>query len=158
VDLGLIDGMAAPNDPLHLTDVGPLTAMGIAEQPLAVAFPTQHPLAGRAGLRLADLADARWIDAPDTAIPLAQLRAANGSSGYQPSLRYEGTDLRGLIALTAAGQGLALLPQPAITGTPGITAVPISAPLLVHRTESLHSTTLDGPPGLLAAALTTTTE
>jgi DNA-binding transcriptional LysR family regulator len=158
LDLGLVDGMAAPNDPLHLPDVGPLTAMAITEQPLALALPAQHPLAGRASLRLTDLADARWIDAPDTAIPLAQLRTASGTGGYPASLRYEGTDVRGLLALTAAGQGLALLPQPTIADTPGINAVPVSAPRLVHRTEALHSSTLDGPPALLAAALTAATE
>ncbi|MFF1545070.1 LysR family transcriptional regulator [Streptomyces sp. NPDC058291] len=158
LDLGLVDGMAAPNDPLHLPDVGPLTAMAITEQPLALALPAQHPLAGRASLRLVDLADARWIDAPDTAIPLAQLRTASGAGGYRASLRYEGTDVRGLLALTAAGQGLALLPQSTIANTPGINAVPVSAPRLVHRTEALHSSTLDGPPALLAAALTAATE
>lgn len=157
LDLGLIDGMAAPNDPLHLADVGPLTAMAVAEQPLAVALPAQHPLSRRAGLRLADLADARWIDAPGTAISLAQLRTASGSDGYRASLRYEGTDLRGLIALIAAEHGLALLPRPSIDGMPGINAVPLSAPRLVHRTEALLSSTLDGPPALLAAALTATT-
>jgi molybdate transport repressor ModE-like protein len=81
LDIGLVDGMAAPNDPLHLPDVGPLTAMAITEQPLALALPAQHPLAGRVSLRLVDLADARWIDAPDTAIPLAQLRIASGTGG-----------------------------------------------------------------------------
>lgn len=157
LDLGLIDGMAAPNDPLHLADVGPLTAMVIAEQPLAVVLPARHPLARRAGLRLVDLADARWIDAPGTAISLTQLRTASGSDGYRASLRYEGTDLRGLIALVAAEHGLALLPQPSIDGMPGINAVPLSAPRLVHRTETLHRSMLDGPPALLAAALTATT-
>jgi DNA-binding transcriptional LysR family regulator len=158
LDLGLVDGMAAPNDPLHISDVGPLTAMAVTEQPLAVALPAQHPLAGRTSLRLVDLTDARWIDAPDTAIPLAQLRTAGGTDGYRASLRYEGTDVRGLIALTAAGHGLALLPQPTIDGIPGVTAVPISAPRLVHRTEVLHGSAVDAPPALLAAALTAATE
>lgn len=158
LDLGLVDGMAAPNDPLHLPDVGPLTAMAVTEQPLAVALPAQHPLAGRNSLRLTDLADARWIDAPDTAIPLAQLRTASGTDGYRAFLRYEGTDVRGLIALTAAGHGLALLPQKMIDGIPGISAVLISAPRLVHRTEVLHSNAVDGPPALLAAALMAATE
>ena len=158
LDLGLVDGMAAPNDPLHLPDVGPLTAMAVSEQPLALALPAQHPLAGRAGLRLVDLTDARWIDAPDTAIPLARLRTASGTGGYRASLRYEGTDVRGLLALTAAGQGLVLLPRSTIDNMPGISVVPVSAPRLVHRTEALHSSTLDGPSALLAAALTAATE
>lgn len=156
LDLGVIDGMAAPNDPLHLADIGPLTATAVAEQPLAVALPAQHPLARRAGLRLADLADARWIDAPGTAISLTRLRTASGSDGYRASLRYEGTDVGALVALIGAAHGLALLPQPAIADLPGITAVPLTAPRLVHRTEVLHSSTLDGPAALLAAALTVT--
>ncbi|MEU4996756.1 LysR family transcriptional regulator [Streptomyces sp. NPDC021622] len=153
LDIGLVDGVAAPNDPLNLPDVGQLTTMAVTEQRPAVALPAQHPLAGRTGLRLVDLADARWIDAPDTAIPLAQLRSASGTDGFRPSLRYEGTDVRGLLALTAAGHGLALLPQPTIEGIPGINAVLVSAPRLVHRTEVLHSNAADGPPSLLAAAL-----
>ncbi|HST86404.1 MAG TPA: LysR family transcriptional regulator [Kineosporiaceae bacterium] len=154
LDLGLVDGMAAPNDPLHLPDVGPLTVLAVAEQPLAVPLPVHHPLAGRSGLHLVDLADARWIDAPDTAIPLAQLRRVSGVDGYRASLRYQGTDLRGLLALTAAGHGLALLPQSAIEGVPGVRAVPVSATRLVHRTEILHSKVLDGAAARLAAALT----
>lgn len=152
VDLGLVEGIAAPNDPLHLPDVGPLATVAVAEVSLAVALPAQHPLARRSSLRLADLVDARWIDAPDTAISLPQLRIASGTDGCRASLRYEGTDVRGLIGLAAAGHGLAVLPLPAIAG-PGIVAVPVSAPRLVHRTELLHGSTLDGAATLLAAAV-----
>jgi len=157
VDLGLVDGMAAPSDPLHLPHAGPLTATAVAEQPLAVALPAQHPLGNRAGLRLPDLTDARWIDAPDTAIPLGQLRSASGYDGYRASLRYEGTDVLGLVALTAAGHGLALLPQTVIYGMSGISAVPVCAPRLVHRVEALHNDTPDTPAAFLAAALVTAT-
>lgn len=146
-------GMAAPADPLHLPDAGPLTTTARAEQPLAVALPTGHPLADRAGLRLADLADAQWIEAPDTAVPLAQLRAASGSDGYRTSLRHEGTDVRGLTALITAGHGLALLPHQALDDLPGIHAVPLRTPRLVHRTEALHHEMPDGPTARLAAAL-----
>lgn len=154
VDLGLVDGMAAPNDPLRLADVGPLTATAVAEQPLAVLLPDGHPLAGRPGLRLPDLSDARWIDAPDTAVPLAQLRVAGGADGYRASLRYQGTDLRGLAALVAAGHGLALLPGPSAETLADVTPVPITAPRLTHRTEALHTPTADPLPALLTAALT----
>jgi DNA-binding transcriptional LysR family regulator len=69
LDAGLVDGVTAPNDPLRLPDVGPLTVTGIAQQPLVVALPPNHPLAGRTGLRLADLVDADWLDATDAAVP-----------------------------------------------------------------------------------------
>lgn len=156
LDIGLVDGMAAPSDPLHLPDLWPLTTHVIAESPLAVALPDDHPLARRASLRLADLADARWIDAPDASVPLDQLRVLDGQGGYRASLRFEGTDTRALISLAAAGNGLALLPRSALTAQPGIAAVPIVQPRLLHRAELMHSPTLAGPARLLAMALANT--
>ncbi|MGV9877806.1 LysR family transcriptional regulator [Streptomyces sp. NPDC003006] len=156
VDLGLVDGLSAPNDPLRLPDVAPLTARGIGQEPVAVLLPEGHPLARRAGLRLGDLVDARWIDAPGTGLPLAQLRAANGTSGFRPALRYDGTDLRTLAALAAAGHGLTLLPRSAAAEAPGTVAVPLTAPRVVHRTELLHAGALRGPAAALAAQLDVT--
>lgn len=100
-DVGLVDGLAAPSDPLRLPDVAPLTTYGVGEEPVLVLLPAGHPLARRSGLRLGDLADARWLDAPDAGLPLPQLRAANGGHGFRPALRYDGTDLRVLTGLVA---------------------------------------------------------
>lgn len=152
-DLGLVDGLAAPSDPLPLPDVAPLTTYGVGEEPVGVLLPTAHPLARRAGLRLGDLADARWIDAPDTGLPLHRLRAANGGRGFRPALRYEGTDVRVLTALAAAGHGLALLPRSATAGAPGAVVVPLTGPRVVHRVELVHAGTPTGAAGALVAAL-----
>ncbi|WP_413806710.1 LysR substrate-binding domain-containing protein [Streptomyces sp. OE57] len=154
LDLGLIDGPATPADALPLPEVGPLTAVTVAEAPLVVALPTGHPLARRLGLRLADLADTHWLDAPDAAMPLEQLRAVSRTDGFRASLTYEGTDVRGLLTLTAADHGLALLPHPATKGTPGIVTAPLIAPRLLHRTELLHGPAVDGPARTLAAVVT----
>ncbi|MER7761629.1 LysR family transcriptional regulator [Streptomyces sp. NPDC097619] len=137
-DLGLVDGTAAPSDPLPLPDTGPLRTVGVAEEPLGVLFPADHPLAGRAAVRLPDLADAHWIDAPDTAAPLEQLRAVSRAEGFRPRLRYTGADLRGLGLLVAAGHGLAALPVPVAAGLADTVVVPVTVPVLVHRTEALH--------------------
>ncbi|MFE2585890.1 LysR family transcriptional regulator, partial [Streptomyces sp. NPDC059378] len=152
-DLGLVDGLAAPSDPLRLPDVAPLTVYGVGEESVCVLLPETHPLAGRSGLRLGDLAHARWLDAPDAGLPLAQLRAAAGGSGFRPALRYDGTDVRVLVALAAAGHGLTLLPRAAATGVPGVVAVPLVQPRVVHRTELVHLGTPGGPAARLAAAL-----
>ncbi|MET9952000.1 LysR family transcriptional regulator [Streptomyces sp. NPDC006339] len=168
-DLGLVDGVAAPSDPLRLPDVAPLTARRVAEEPLAVVLPADHPLACRAGLDLADLVDARWLDAPDAGIPLDRLRAAHGGpagSGFRAALRCEGTDVRTVAALAAAGHGLALLPASAgvaagvAAGGPGAGAlVPLAAPRLVHRTELLHAGGEPvGPVAELVRRLTTLPE
>ncbi|MEU5319279.1 LysR family transcriptional regulator [Streptomyces sp. NPDC021056] len=153
-DLGLVDGLAAPSDPLRLPDVAPLTTRGAGEEPVCVLLPAAHPLARRAGLRIADLADARWLDAPDAGLPLAHLRAANGGQGFRPALRYDGTDVRTLTALAAAGRGLTLLPRSAATGIPGAVAVPVTEPRVVHRTELVHAGVLRGAAATLADVLT----
>ncbi|MEV6973576.1 LysR family transcriptional regulator [Kitasatospora sp. NPDC093806] len=154
VDLALVDGLAAPSDPLPLPEVGPLATVAVAEQPLAVALPDGHPLAGRPGLALADLSAARWLDAPGLAPTAARLCAAAGVDGYRPAARYLGTDVRGLLALVAAGHGLALLPAAALAGVAGVTGVPVRAPRLVHRTELVHGALPEGPAALLARLLT----
>ncbi len=138
-DLGLVDGVAAPSDPLPLPDLGPTTTRTAAEQPLAVLFPAGHPLARRRSVRLTDLTQARWIDAPDTAVPLDRLRAVCRTDGFRPRVRHRGTDLHGLASLTAADLGLTALPLPLAATFPGITAVPVEEPRLVHRTELIHT-------------------
>ncbi|KKD05439.1 LysR family transcriptional regulator [Streptomyces sp. WM6386] len=153
-DLGLVDGLAAPSDPLRLPDVAPLTTRGAGEEPVCVLLPDAHPLARRPGLRLADLADARWLDAPDAGLPLTHLRAANGGHGFRPALRYDGTDVRTLTALATAGRGLTLLPRSAATGIPGTVAVPVTEPRVVHRTELVHAGVLRGAAAALADVLT----
>src|SRR5215471_2664821 len=119
LDLGLVDGVAAPGDPL----------------------------------RLDYLADARWLDAPDTGMPLADLRAATGSDGFRPAFRYEGTDVQTLIALAAAEHGLTVLPRPVVDAAPGVTGVPLSWPPLVHRTEIVRGALGGVAAAALAAAI-----
>jgi DNA-binding transcriptional LysR family regulator len=131
LDAGLVDGITAPSDPLPLPETGlPVTAF--TEEPLAVALSPRHPLAGSAGLRLEDLVDARWIEAPGVAEPLAQLAVLARADGFRPAVRYDGLDVAGLLALVAAGEGLTLLPARAVPH-----GVPLVAPPLVHRTERL---------------------
>ncbi|MFE2286089.1 LysR family transcriptional regulator [Streptomyces sp. NPDC059443] len=137
-DLGLVDGVAAPSDPLPLPDLGPTVTLAASEEPLAVLFPDGHPLASRTSVRLGDLAQAQWIDAPETAVPLDRLRAVCHTDGFHPRIRHRGTDPHGLAALAAAGHGLTSLPLSLATALPGVTAVPVRAPRLVHRTELLH--------------------
>ncbi|WP_073502188.1 LysR family transcriptional regulator [Actinacidiphila paucisporea] len=130
VDFGLVDGAVAPTDPLRLPQAEGLTVTRVGEEPLAVLLPPAHPLATRAGLRLDDLTDALWLDAPGTSIPLADLRAALPGA-YPVSLPYAGGDARVLHELVRAGHGLAVLPRSAA----GACAVPLTDPPLVHRVE-----------------------
>ncbi|WP_097319946.1 LysR family transcriptional regulator [Paractinoplanes atraurantiacus] len=132
-DLGLADGFTAPSDPLRLPDAGAARAAGVTESPAVVAVPVDHPVARRRAVELSDLADAYWIDAPDVA-PFGRLPV----DGLRPGLRYDGADVTVLTGLIAAGHGLAVLPEPAVAAHPGLAAVPIAVPRLVHRIELLR--------------------
>lgn len=120
-DLGLSVGLAASGDPLRLPDAGPVRAVGIAADPAAMILALGHPFARRAGLRLADLVDARWIDAPEVANALADLRIMIGKLRLHAQLRYDGADVAGLLALVAAGHGLVMIPRRLLAagGLPG---------------------------------------
>ena len=132
LDAGVVDGVAAPNDPLRLPETGARVTRSV-EEPLAVAAPLDHPLAGRP-TTLEGLVDARWIDAPAICAPLGDLASLARADGFRAALHYEGADVAGLLALVAAGHGLALLPTRALRG---VAALPVIAPALVHRTEWL---------------------
>jgi DNA-binding transcriptional LysR family regulator len=149
LDIGLLDGLTAPGDPLR--ELAPLTAVGITQIGVAVVLPEDHPLAARRSVRLTDLADARWIEAPDVAPPLAEIRRLAGVEGFRPAFRYGGTDTMSLISLAAAGHGLTLLPEPVLRMT-GITAIAITAPRIAHRVELVHGTLRNASPAAELAA------
>ncbi|RAG80268.1 LysR family transcriptional regulator, partial [Streptacidiphilus pinicola] len=131
----------------------PVTARRVAEQPLAVLLPPDHPLARRRRVRIATLADAGWLDAPDAAVPLPDLRAATGLDAFPATLSLTGPAAPTLTACVAAGLGLALVPTPP-EPLPSVTAVPLSDPGLLHRTEALWSGALTAPARVFVDALT----
>ena len=149
-DVGLADGLTAWGDPLP--EFSSLTAVGISQAGVAIVLPCDHPLAGRAGLRLSDLADARWIEAPDVTSPLAEIRRLAGVEGFRPAFRYDGSDVTSLLQLAAAGHGLTLLPETVLPPA-GITAVRVASPRVVHRVELVHGTLRESSPAAALAAL-----
>ncbi|WP_037607256.1 LysR family transcriptional regulator [Streptacidiphilus rugosus] len=151
-DVAVVDGLAAPSDPLALPASAPVSATRIAERGLGVLLPAGHPLARRDRVPLAALSDARWLDAPEAAVPLAELRAATGSEAFPATLTLTGPDLRSVTACVAAGLGLAAVPA----GTPlppDVAAVPLADPGLLHRTEALWAGTLTGAARTFVDAL-----
>jgi DNA-binding transcriptional LysR family regulator len=150
LDIGLADGLTAPGDPLP--EFSPLTGVRVSQGGIAVVLPAEHPLAGQAGLRLSDLADARWIAAPDATSPLEEIRRLAGVDGFRAAFRYDGSDVMTLIRLATAGHGLTLLPETALPPT-GVTAVRVASPRVVHRVELVHGSLHEGSPVAELAAL-----
>jgi DNA-binding transcriptional LysR family regulator len=146
-DAAMVDGITTTNQPFGVTEPGVLARHLVDEQPLLVLLPTDHPLAGCADLDLAGLGDARWIDAPHLrcdpgAIP------ANPPAPTTARQRYDGYDVTGLLRLVAHRLGLALLPRGLLVHHPGVTAVAVRRPAVLHRVELLH---LPGRAGAVRA-------
>lgn len=153
LDIGLLDGLSAPGDSLPV--LVPDHATGVAESAVFLVLPTGHPLAGRAGVRLADLVDARWIEAAEVAPPLSEVRRITGADGFRAAFRFGGTDTLSLIRLVAAGHGLTLLPGAVLATTtlPATVAVRVTEPRVLHRVELVHGTLRAGSAAAALAGL-----
>jgi len=131
LDAGVVDGIAAVNDPLRLPETG-LPVAEFSEDELAVALPPR-PSAARPSRAPRHARRRALIEAPGITAALADLAMLARADGFRPALRYEGQDVDGLLALVSAGQGLALLPRNIVS-----TGVALASPRLVHRTELLR--------------------
>jgi DNA-binding transcriptional LysR family regulator len=84
----------------------------VLREPVAAVLPAGHPLANRAGLTLADLADEPWVLTPRASWPPWHRKYDDdfARAGFQPRVAQRGTTPQGLLALVAAGVGITRLP------------------------------------------------
>jgi len=83
---------------------------------------------GAAATSIQDWRDAAWIaGSPDTLCHTMVIRACQ-ACGFTPRIRHHADDFATVLALVAAGQGVSLIPQLGVTGTPpGVTLTPVTA-------------------------------
>jgi DNA-binding transcriptional LysR family regulator len=91
------------------------------------------PVAGRPGLDLATLADARWIDTTATTCSTSGLESA-ARLRLRRGTTYTGTSAATVAALVRGGYGLHAAPA-SVVPPDGLAVVPLTAPRLVHRIE-----------------------
>jgi DNA-binding transcriptional LysR family regulator len=88
----------------------------LASEPLRLAVPPGHRLGGRRRVRLAEVADERFVAMK----PEYGLRGVTDElcdrAGFTPRIAFEGDDIGTLRGLVAAGLGVALLPPPHAAG------------------------------------------
>ncbi len=87
----------------------------LLEDPLHLTLRSDHPLAQRKQLRLEDLRRESWIQT-SAASPCARhvVRSCHGA-GFEPSVSFESDDYQTVQGLVAAGVGVALIPQLALS-------------------------------------------
>ncbi|MET3983829.1 LysR family transcriptional regulator [Streptomyces sp. PvR034] len=90
------------------------TRIPLFADPLDVALPADHPLAGAAGLRLVDLSGERWIFGGSG--PWSEItRAACEAAGFVPEQAHSAAGWTAILAMVEAGMGVALVPRMAVT-------------------------------------------
>jgi DNA-binding transcriptional LysR family regulator len=100
----------APFDPVPTEG---LVTRHVLDDRMFVALPAGHPLAGRARVRLEELAGEAWIQGtaqatcPDTRILLRACAAA----GFEPRVAFQSDDYGAIQGFIAAGVGVALIPD-----------------------------------------------
>ena len=87
----------------------------LADDEIHVAVPARHPAAGPK-VSLSALADERWVAGyVDTACHRVVVTACR-AAGFEPRIVARSNDFRVVLALVAAGQGVALVPGLAVDG------------------------------------------
>ncbi len=109
---GQIDVGFVRDAPAHMRDARGLRLSVIDREPLLLALPVGHPLAGRRSLRLLEVADDAFVSQPRelAATLYDRLVKLATKAGFQPSITQHAQQINGLLALVAAGLGLALVP------------------------------------------------
>jgi molybdate transport repressor ModE-like protein len=125
---GEID-LALTNDDAHF-ELADIEAVHLFDEPLLMALPRDHPLAARQTLRLADLADERWMLGTTTACPAAGrfIQACQGA-GFAPQIAFHNDDYTAILGFVAAGMGVAPVPEMVLRNAPKQVAI---RPLASH--------------------------
>ncbi|MBW3085564.1 HTH-type transcriptional regulator GltC [Austwickia sp. TVS 96-490-7B] len=98
----------------------------VRRQPLALAVPDGHHLAGRHRARWSDVAGEPLVTTPPGFTTRALLDALDARAGRRSCPRFESAELATVAGLVSAGFGVAVLPadDPALQ-VPGLTMVPL---------------------------------
>jgi DNA-binding transcriptional LysR family regulator len=112
-DLALLFEFDEPDEELQ-----GLKRIELLQDPMFLALPRAHPLAGKSGLRLEELRGEAWVQT-SRASPCARhvVRSCH-AAGFEPNVSFESDDYQTVQGLVAAGVGVALIPELAFFDRP----------------------------------------
>jgi DNA-binding transcriptional LysR family regulator len=117
--------------PIHEDDARALRVDVIDREPLLLALPEGHRLAGRTSVELGEVAGEPFVVQPRelAATLYDRLVRLAAKSGFHPVIRQHAQQINGLLALVAAGIGLAQVPASMqAVKLPGVNYVPLADP------------------------------
>jgi len=111
-DLGLIFGFGAAGEP------GPgLQSSPLFEDPMRLALPKGHRLTRKEHITLEDLSDEAWVQTSEASACARHVVRVCRAAGFEPRVSFESDDYLTVQGLVAAGVGVALIPQLALSQT-----------------------------------------
>ncbi|HXS72502.1 MAG TPA: LysR substrate-binding domain-containing protein [Rhodanobacteraceae bacterium] len=128
---GQIDVGFVRDVPTHEDDARALRIDVIDREPLVLALPSGHRLAGRQRVELSEVAGDPFVVQPRelAATLYDRLVRLAAKAGFHPVIRQHAQQINGLLALVAAGIGLALVPASMqVVKLAGVSYVPLGDP------------------------------
>jgi DNA-binding transcriptional LysR family regulator len=87
----------------------------LLDDPIRVALPAGHALAERDRVRLEDLREDAWVQTSSSTPYARYVVRSCHAAGFEPRVSFESDDFQTVQGLVAAGVGVALIPQLALT-------------------------------------------
>ncbi len=87
----------------------------LLEDPMYLALPREHPLAGKDDLRLSDLRGEAWVQTSLESPCARHVVRCCHVAGFEPNVAFESDDYQTVQGLVAAGVGVALIPELALS-------------------------------------------
>jgi len=100
----------------------------LLEDPMYLALPGEHPLAGRRRLRLSDLQEEAWVQTASASACARHVVRCCHAAGFEPAVSFESDDYQTVQGLVAAGVGVALIPELALSVVRGDVAIRALSP------------------------------
>jgi DNA-binding transcriptional LysR family regulator len=98
-----------------------LRSTRLLDDPMHVALPAEHELAGKRVLRLSDLREENWVQTSAASPCARHVVRSCLQAGFEPNVTFESDDYETVQGLVAAGVGVALIPRLALTHVhPGV--------------------------------------
>ncbi len=92
-----------------------MTRTELLADPMYLALPRAHRLAGRARIRLADLSEEAWVQTSAPSPCARHVVRSCHAAGFEPNVAFESDDYQTVQGLVAAGVGVALIPELALS-------------------------------------------
>jgi DNA-binding transcriptional LysR family regulator len=92
-----------------------MTVVDLLEDPMYLALPREHALAEKETLRLADLQQDAWVQTSRESPCARHVVRCCHAAGFEPNVAFESDDYQTVQGLVAAGVGVALIPELALS-------------------------------------------